>query len=113
MREAFSCYCTYGTNNVFGFYYLRDILAFRLEDKVQRGLAYAVVDEVDSILVDEARTPLIISGPAEESTELYLRINKLVPRLKPQLEEDGPGDFSVEEKSNQVHITTDDHKHVD
>ncbi|MDB6089399.1 MAG: secA [Gammaproteobacteria bacterium] len=80
---------------------------------MQRGLAYAVVDEVDSILVDEARTPLIISGPAEESTELYLRINKLVPRLKRQLEEDGPGDFSVEEKSKQVHITEEGHERVE
>jgi preprotein translocase subunit SecA len=112
-REAYACDITYGTNNEFGFDYLRDNLAFRLEDKVQRGLAYAVVDEVDSILVDEARTPLIISGPAEESTELYLRINKLVPRLKRQLEEDGPGDFSVEEKSKQVHITEEGHEHVE
>ncbi|MDB6046927.1 MAG: secA [Gammaproteobacteria bacterium] len=112
-REAYACDITYGTNNEFGFDYLRDNLAFRLEDKVQRGLAYAVVDEVDSILVDEARTPLIISGPAEESTELYLRINKLVPRLKRQLEEDGPGDFSVDEKSKQVHITEEGHEHVE
>src|SRR4051812_15359568 len=76
-RDAYNCDITYGTNNEFGFDYLRDNLAFRLEDKVQRGLAYAIVDEVDSILVDEARTPLIISGPAEESTELYLSINEL------------------------------------
>jgi preprotein translocase subunit SecA len=112
-REAYACDITYGTNNEFGFDYLRDNLAFRLEDKVQRGLAYAVVDEVDSILIDEARTPLIISGPAEESTELYLKINKLVPRLTRQLEEEGPGDFSVEEKSKQVHITEDGHEHVE
>jgi preprotein translocase subunit SecA len=112
-REAYACDITYGTNNEFGFDYLRDNLAFRLEDKVQRKLAYAVVDEVDSILIDEARTPLIISGPAEESTELYLKINKLVPRLKKQLEEDGPGDFSVEEKSKQVHITEEGHEHVE
>jgi preprotein translocase subunit SecA len=112
-REAYACDITYGTNNEFGFDYLRDNLAFRLEDRVQRGLAYAVVDEVDSILIDEARTPLIISGPAEESTELYLRINKLVPRLKRQLEEDGPGDFSVEEKTKQVHITEAGHEHVE
>ena len=112
-REAYACDITYGTNNEFGFDYLRDNLAFRLEDKVQRGLAYAVVDEVDSILIDEARTPLIISGPAEESTELYLRINKLVPRLKKQLEEDGPGDFSVEEKTKQVHVTEEGHEHVE
>ncbi len=112
-RAAYACDITYGTNNEFGFDYLRDNLAFRLEDKVQRGLAFAIVDEVDSILIDEARTPLIISGPAEESTELYLRINQLVPRLKRQLAEDGPGDFSVEEKSKQVHITEEGHEHVE
>jgi preprotein translocase subunit SecA len=112
-REAYGCDITYGTNNEFGFDYLRDNLAFRLDDRVQRGLAYAVVDEVDSILIDEARTPLIISGPAEESTELYLRINDLVPRLKRQKEEDGPGDFSVEEKTKQVHITEDGHESVE
>ena len=81
-RAAYARDITYGTNNEFGFDYLRDNLAFRLEDRVQRALAFAIVDEVDSILIDEARTPLIISGPAEESTELYLRINKLVPSLK-------------------------------
>ncbi len=112
-REAYGCDITYGTNNEFGFDYLRDNLAFRLEDRVQRGLAYAVVDEVDSILIDEARTPLIISGPAEESTELYLRINQLVPRLKRQKEENGPGDFSVEEKTKQVHITEEGHESVE
>jgi preprotein translocase subunit SecA len=80
-RAAYACDITYGTNNEYGFDYLRDNLAFRLEDRVQRGLQFAIVDEVDSILIDEARTPLIISGPAEESTELYLAINKLVPRL--------------------------------
>ena len=112
-RAAYACDITYGTNNEFGFDYLRDNLAFRLEDRVQRGLAFAVVDEVDSILIDEARTPLIISGPAEESTELYLKINKLVPRLKRQEQEDGPGDFSVEEKSKQVHITEEGHEHVE
>ena len=112
-RAAYACDITFGTNNEFGFDYLRDNLAFRLEDKVQRGLAYAVVDEVDSILIDEARTPLIISGPAEESTELYLRINQLVPRLTRQMQEDGPGDFTVEEKSKQVHITEAGHEHVE
>jgi preprotein translocase subunit SecA len=112
-RAAYACDITFGTNNEFGFDYLRDNLAFRLEDKVQRGLAYAVVDEVDSILIDEARTPLIISGPAEESTELYLRINELVPRLTKQLQEEGPGDFSVEEKAKQVHITEAGHEHVE
>jgi preprotein translocase subunit SecA len=112
-REAYACDITYGTNNEFGFDYLRDNLAFRLEDRVQRGVAFAVVDEVDSILIDEARTPLIISGPAEESTELYLRINQLVPRLQRQLEENGPGDFSVEEKTKQVHMTEDGHANVE
>jgi len=112
-RAAYGCDITYGTNNEFGFDYLRDNLAFRLEDKVQRGLAFAVVDEVDSILIDEARTPLIISGPAEESTELYLRINQLVPRLIRVKEENGPGDFSVEEKTKQVHITEEGHEHVE
>jgi preprotein translocase subunit SecA len=112
-RAAYACDITYGTNNEFGFDYLRDNLAFRLDDKVQRGLAYAVVDEVDSILIDEARTPLIISGPAEESTELYLRINQLVPRLTRQAQEDGPGDFSVDEKAKQVHITEAGHEHVE
>ena len=112
-REAYACDITYGTNNEFGFDYLRDNLAFRLEDRVQRQLAYAIVDEVDSILIDEARTPLIISGPAEESTELYLRINQLVPRLTAQKEENGPGDFSVDEKQKQVHITEEGHEHVE
>ncbi|TLZ32827.1 MAG: preprotein translocase subunit SecA, partial [Gammaproteobacteria bacterium] len=112
-RAAYACDITYGTNNEFGFDYLRDNLAFRLEDRVQRTLSFAIVDEVDSILIDEARTPLIISGPAEESTELYLRINELVPRLTRQKEEDGPGDFSLEEKTKQVHITESGHEHVE
>ena len=112
-RAAYACDITYGTNNEFGFDYLRDNLAFSLEERVQRALAYAIVDEVDSILIDEARTPLIISGPAEESTELYARINELVPRLRRQEVEDGPGDFSVEEKDKQVHLTEEGHEHVE
>jgi preprotein translocase subunit SecA len=112
-RAAYACDITYGTNNEFGFDYLRDNLAFRLEDRVQRGLAFAIVDEVDSILIDEARTPLIISGPAEESTEIYLSINKLVPRLTRQQSEEGPGDFSVDEKGRQVHLTEAGHEHVE
>ncbi|HUN74447.1 MAG TPA: preprotein translocase subunit SecA [Steroidobacteraceae bacterium] len=112
-REAYGCDITYGTNNEFGFDYLRDNLAFRLEDRVQRGLAFAVVDEVDSILIDEARTPLIISGPAEESTELYVRINALIPRLTRQKEENGPGDFSVDEKQKQCHLTEEGHEKVE
>ncbi|MEN9705660.1 MAG: preprotein translocase subunit SecA, partial [Pseudomonadota bacterium] len=112
-RAAYACDITYGTNNEFGFDYLRDNLAFRLEDRVQRPLAYAIVDEVDSILIDEARTPLIISGPAEESTELYQAINQLVPRLERQEAEDGPGDYSVDEKGKQVHITEAGHERVE
>jgi preprotein translocase subunit SecA len=112
-RAAYACDITYGTNNEFGFDYLRDNLAYRLEDRVQRGLSFAIIDEVDSILIDEARTPLIISGPAEESTELYLTINKLVPKLKPQKEEDGPGDYSVDLKQKQVHITEEGHERVE
>ena len=112
-RAAYACDITYGTNNEFGFDYLRDNLAYRLEDRVQRTLSYAIVDEVDSILIDEARTPLIISGPAEESTEVYLRINELVPRLTRQQAEDGPGDYSVDEKAKQVHLTEDGHERVE
>ena len=112
-RAAYACDITFGTNNEFGFDYLRDNLAFRLEERVQRSLTYAIIDEVDSILIDEARTPLIISGPAEESTEVYQRINALVPRLKRQEAEDGPGDYSVDEKGKQVHLTEDGHEHVE
>ena len=120
-RAAYLCDITYGTNNEFGFDYLRDNLAFRLEDRVQRGLAFAIVDEVDSILIDEARTPLIISGPAEESTDTYVRINKLVPQLervagpprKDVAEEEGPGDYSVDEKQRQVHLTEAGHERVE
>ncbi|MBV9697803.1 MAG: DEAD/DEAH box helicase, partial [Gammaproteobacteria bacterium] len=112
-RAAYGCDITYGTNNEFGFDYLRDNLAYRLEDRVQRSLTFAVVDEVDSILIDEARTPLIISGPAEESTELYVKINQLVPRLTRQQQEDGPGDYSVDEKTKQAHITEEGHEHVE
>ena len=112
-REAYACDITYGTNNEFGFDYLRDNLAFRLEDRVQRKLCYAIVDEVDSILIDEARTPLIISGPAEESTEAYVTINKLVPRLSKSQAEDAPGDYSVDEKQRQVHLTEEGHEHVE
>ena len=80
---------------------------------MQRSLSFAIVDEVDSILIDEARTPLIISGPAEESTEVYLRINELVPRLKRQDSEEGAGDFSVDEKGKQVHLAEAGHEHVE
>ncbi|MDH4259558.1 MAG: preprotein translocase subunit SecA, partial [Gammaproteobacteria bacterium] len=104
-RAGYACDVTYGTNNEFGFDYLRDNLAFRLEDRVQRGQHYAIVDEVDSILIDEARTPLIISGPAEESTELYIKINELVPRFTRQREEEGEGDYFADEKTRQVHLS--------
>jgi preprotein translocase subunit SecA len=112
-RAAYARDITYGTNNEFGFDYLRDNLAFRLEDRVQRKLSFAIVDEVDSILIDEARTPLIISGPAEESTELYIKINTLIPRLTRQKEEDGPGDYAVDEKTKQATLTEDGHQKVE
>ncbi len=112
-RAAYAADITYGTNNEFGFDYLRDNLAFRLEDRAQRGLHYAIVDEVDSILIDEARTPLIISGPAEESTELYLKINQLVPRLKRQETEEGEGDYWADEKTRQVHLSDAGHEHAE
>jgi preprotein translocase subunit SecA len=112
-RAAYACDITYGTNNEFGFDYLRDNLAFRLEDRVQRGLAYAIVDEVDSILIDEARTPLIISGPAEESTELYIKINQLAPRLKRQETEEGEGDYWADEKTRQVHLSDAGHERAE
>jgi preprotein translocase subunit SecA len=112
-RAAYGKDITYGTNNEFGFDYLRDNLAFRLEDRVQRKLSFAIVDEVDSILIDEARTPLIISGPAEESTELYVKINTLIPRLTRQKEENGPGDYAVEEKHKQATLTEDGHEKVE
>lgn len=104
-REAYAADITYGTNNEFGFDYLRDNMAFRLEDRVQRPLNFAVIDEVDSILIDEARTPLIISGPAEDSSERYLQINKLIPSLTQQEGEDEditvPGDYTIDEKTNR------------
>jgi preprotein translocase subunit SecA len=112
-RAAYACDITYGTNNEFGFDYLRDNLAFRLEDRAQRGLAYAIVDEVDSILIDEARTPLIISGPAEESTELYIKINQLAPRLQRQESEEGEGDYWTDEKSRQVHLSDAGHERAE
>jgi preprotein translocase subunit SecA len=112
-RAAYAADITYGTNNEYGFDYLRDNLAFRLEDRVQRGLHYAIVDEVDSILIDEARTPLIISGPAEESTELYIRINQLVPRLKRQETEEGEGDYYADEKTRQVHLSDAGHERAE
>ncbi len=112
-RAAYGSDITYGTNNEYGFDYLRDNMAFGLDQKVQRELHYALVDEVDSILIDEARTPLIISGPTEESSELYRKINTIVPRLTRQREEEGPGDYSVDEKAKQVYLTEDGHQQVE
>ncbi|CAH0534442.1 Protein translocase subunit SecA [Vibrio stylophorae] len=109
-KEAYAADILYGTNNEFGFDYLRDNMTFRAEDRVQRERFFAVVDEVDSILIDEARTPLIISGPAEDSSELYKSVDKLIPRLERQDKEDseeyrGDGHYTVDEKSKQVHLT--------
>lgn len=104
-REAYAADITYGTNNEFGFDYLRDNMALSKADRYQRGLHYAIVDEVDSILIDEARTPLIISGPADDSPELYIRVNRVVPHLVKQESEDGEGDFWVDEKGKQVHLS--------
>ncbi|MGI2855659.1 preprotein translocase subunit SecA [Shewanella algae] len=109
-KAAYNSDITYGTNNEFGFDYLRDNMAFSPQERVQRPLHYALIDEVDSILIDEARTPLIISGAAEDSSELYIKVNKLIPNLIRQDKEDsddyvGEGDFSVDEKAKQVHMT--------
>ncbi|MCH8537810.1 MAG: preprotein translocase subunit SecA [Alkalimonas sp.] len=109
-QKAYAADITYGTNNEFGFDYLRDNMAFAAQDRVQRKLAFAIIDEVDSILIDEARTPLIISGPAEDSSELYKQINTLVPQLVKQEKEDeegveGDGHFTIDEKAKQVYLT--------
>ncbi|MEX2482351.1 MAG: preprotein translocase subunit SecA [Gammaproteobacteria bacterium] len=112
-KRSYECAITYGTNNEFGFDYLRDNMAFHPDQRVQRDLAYAVVDEVDSILIDEARTPLIISGPADDRSELYARIDALMPKLTRQQEEDGPGDYTVDEKARQVFLTEDGHVRVE
>ncbi|MCU6668118.1 preprotein translocase subunit SecA [Enterobacteriaceae bacterium H4N4] len=109
-REAYGADITYGTNNEYGFDYLRDNMAFSPEERVQRKLHYALVDEVDSILIDEARTPLIISGPAEDSSEMYRKVDKIIPHLIRQEKEDsdtfqGEGHFSVDEKARQVNLT--------
>ncbi len=108
-RESYNADVTYGTNNQFGFDYMHDNLCFALEERVQRELNYAIVDEVDSILIDEARTPLIISGQASDSSDLYTSINKIIPRLARVEDEDGPGDYSVDEKSKQAFLTESGH----
>ncbi len=130
-RAAYAADITYATNNELGFDYLRDNLAYRLEDRVQRELNFAIVDEVDSILIDEARTPLIISGPSEQRTDLYERINKLVPKLKLQeveeevpdkfglkgpveeLTEEARGDFTIDRKSRQAFMTEQGHERAE
>jgi preprotein translocase subunit SecA len=121
-QAAYAADVTYGTNNEFGFDYLRDNMVHEVGERVQRGLAYAIVDEVDSILIDEARTPLIISGQAEDQTELYLKINAVVPHLKKQIGEADPrtgegviepGDFTADEKTHQVYLTEDGHERAE
>jgi len=112
-KAAYAADITYGTNNEFGFDYLRDNMAFAKDQRVQRELVYAVVDEVDSILIDEARTPLIISGPTDDRSDLYLRVNALIPKLTRQPEEEGEGDYWVDEKSRQVHLTESGHDTVE
>lgn len=106
-RKAYACDITFGTNNEYGFDYLRDNMAFSAEDKVQGELHYAIIDEVDSILIDEARTPLIISGAVEDSSQLYKQINQLIPQLKPLAdpEDENSGDYSVDEKARQVYLS--------
>tara|TARA_R110000744_G_scaffold46845_4_gene103404 strand:+ start:1880 stop:4609 length:2730 start_codon:yes stop_codon:yes gene_type:complete len=117
-KEAYAADITYGTNNEFGFDYLRDNMAFSPGDRVQRELHYAIIDEVDSILIDEARTPLIISGQAEDSSELYRKINTIIPQLEQQEKEDeegknGDGDYTIDEKGKQVHLTEKGQIHVE
>jgi preprotein translocase subunit SecA len=112
-KAAYQADITYGTNNEFGFDYLRDNMAFTANDRVQQGRNFAIVDEVDSILIDEARTPLVISGPVDERSDLYDTMNRLIPELKRQEEEDGPGDFTLEEKNKQIYLTDEGHEHVE
>ncbi len=112
-QAAYAADITYGTNNEFGFDYLRDNMVFSASERVQRGTHYALVDEVDSILVDEARTPLIISGSDQESSELYEQINSLIPMLQVQKDKDGPGDYSVDEKGRQAFLTEEGHIKVE
>ena len=111
-RDAYACDIVYGTNNEFGFDYLRDNMAFAMADKAQARLAFAIVDEVDSILIDEARTPLIISGAAEDSSDMYRRINTLIPKLQAATEVDD-GDFTVDEKQRQIELTESGHEKIE
>ncbi|MDO9100939.1 MAG: preprotein translocase subunit SecA [Candidatus Nitrotoga sp.] len=112
-QAAYNADITYGTNNEFGFDYLRDNMATHASERFQRKLNYAIVDEVDSILIDEARTPLIISGQAEDNVDVYIRMDKLVPQLVRQQEENGPGDYSVDEKNRQILLTESGHEHAE
>ena len=112
-QAAYAADITYGTNNEFGFDYLRDNMATQAEQRYQRPLNFAIVDEVDSILIDEARTPLIISGQAEDNVEIYQRMDKLAPMLRRQADEDSPGDFSVDEKSHQILLSEKGHEHAE
>ena len=112
-KQAYEADITYGTNNEFGFDYLRDNMAFSIDEKVQRELNFAVIDEVDSILIDEARTPLIISGPTNDNAELYVKFNEMVKELKQAEDEESEGDFTVDEKNKQVHITEQGHQTVE
>jgi preprotein translocase subunit SecA len=112
-QAAYAADVTYGTNNEFGFDYLRDNMVFAPNERVQRGLSYAIVDEVDSILIDEARTPLIISGQSDDNVETYYRLNELPPKLTRQQEEKGPGDYWVDEKAHQVLLSEEGHEKVE
>lgn len=112
-KNQYACDIVYGTNNEFGFDYLRDNMAYDVSEKVQGYLNFAIVDEVDSILIDEARTPLIISGAAEDSSELYQRINRLIPHLNIQIKEDEPGHFTIDEKQKQAYLTDLGHEAVE
>src|SRR5688572_1701859 len=112
-KESYAADITYGTNNEFGFDYLRDNMEYAVGDRRQRGLSFAIVDEVDSILIDEARTPLIISGPAEDHTETYVRVNEIPKLLNRQADEKGEGDYWVDEKAHQVHISEAGHERLE
>ncbi|MBS0315330.1 MAG: preprotein translocase subunit SecA [Proteobacteria bacterium] len=110
---AYAADITYGTNNEYGFDYLRDNMEYAVADRRQRGLSYAIVDEVDSILIDEARTPLIISGQADDNIDIYYKINELAPRLSRQADEKAPGDYHVDEKGRQVYLSEQGHEHAE
>ena len=112
-KQAYAADITYGTNNEFGFDYLRDNMAFSIDEKVQRELNFAIVDEVDSILIDEARTPLIISGPVNDNSELYIKFNQIVKELNQAADEESEGDFTVDEKNKQIHMTEQGHQTVE